>query len=153
MDGLNGNFVPVRLTEVGADLSRFRSSAAFACGLTLCPNPRVTGGKVLKSKTKKGASRLAKAFRMAANALLRSQSPLADCFRRLGAKMGAPEAITAMAHKLSRIVYHLVRTGENFDPSLWLQQQEQQKQSQQKRIRKAAARLGFTLVPTEGALP
>jgi hypothetical protein len=74
MDGLNGNFVPVRLTEVGADLSRFRSSAAFARGLTLCPNPRVTGGKVLKSKTKKGASRLAKAFRMAAN---NAQEPIA----------------------------------------------------------------------------
>jgi transposase len=149
VDGINGGFIQVFLTEVGPDLSGFRSGAAFANWLRLSPNPRVTGGKVSKSKTKKNANRLAKAFRMAANALLKSPSALGDCFRRFRARLGAPEAITAVAHKLARIVYHLVTTGNPFDPAILLQQQQRQRQQQEKRLRKTAARLGFHLVPAE----
>ena len=100
VDGINGGFVQVFLSEVGADISRFRSASAFASWLKLSPNREVSGGKVLKSKTAKNGSRMAKAFRMAANSLLKSQSALGDCFRRFRTKLGAPKAITALAHKL-----------------------------------------------------
>jgi transposase len=149
VDGINGGFVQVFLSEVGADISRFRSPSAFASWLKLSPNREVSGGKVLKSKTAKNGSRMAKAFRMAANSLLKSQSALGDCFRRFRTKLGAPKAITALAHKLARIVYHLVSTGEPFDAAILLRQQEQQQVYQEMRIRKAAGRMGFKLVPAE----
>ncbi len=151
IDGINGNFLQVFLAEVGPDLSRFRSPSAFASWLKLSPNREVSGGKVLKSKTEKNASRMAKAFRMAANALLKSRSALGDCFRRLRTRLGAPQAITAMAHKLSRIVYHLVTTRQTFDPTTLERDQEQQRIYQEIKLRKAADRLGFQLVPKQAA--
>jgi transposase len=121
---------------VGPDLSLFR------------PNQEIGGGKVPTARTGKNASRLAKAFRMAANSLLKSESALGLCFRRLRAKLGAPKAIAAIAHKIARIVYHLVTTRELFDPTILLRQQEQQRNYRESRIRKQAAHLGFKLVPT-----
>ena len=90
---------------------------------------------------------MAKAFRLCANSLLRSESTLGICFRRLRAKLGAPKAITAMAHKLARIVYHLVTTGKSFDPGVLAVQQERQRLYREARVRKEAAHLGFNLVP------
>ncbi len=147
VDGINGQFIQVFLSEVGPDLSLFRGASAFASWLKLCPNREISGGQVLKSKTGKNASRLAKAFRLAASSLLQSESALGDCFRRLRTKLGAPKAITAMAHKIARIVYHLVTTGQPFDPAVLLKQQEQQRKHRESRVRKEAARLGFNLIP------
>jgi transposase len=148
VDGINGQFMQVFLSEVGPDLSSFRCASAFASWLKLCPNQEISGGKVLTARTGKNSSRLAKAFRLAANSLLKSESALGLCFRRLRTKLGAPQAITAMAHKIARIVYHLVTTGELFDQTILLRQQEQQRNYRESRVRKAAAHLGFKLVPT-----
>jgi transposase len=149
VDGINGQFIQVFLSEVGPDLSSFRSASAFASWLKLCPNQEISGGKVLKSKTGKNGSRMAKAFRMAANSLLKSESALGACFRRLRSKLGAPKAITAMAHKIARIVYHLVTTGESFDPIVLSKQQERQRVYREARVRKEAAHLGYKLVPVQ----
>ena len=89
------------LSEIGPDVSKFRNAAAFASWLGLCPHNDISGGKVLSVKTRRVKNRVAVAFRMAANALFRSQSPLGDFFRRMRAKLGAPQAITAAAHKLA----------------------------------------------------
>jgi hypothetical protein len=67
VDRINGQFIQVFLSEVGPDLTSFRSASAFASWLKLSPNREVSGGKVLKSKTGKNGSRMAKAFRLAAN--------------------------------------------------------------------------------------
>jgi transposase len=149
VNGINGQFLQVFLSEAGPDLSAFRSASAFTSWLKLCPNPQISGGKVLASKTGKNANRLAKAFRMAANSLLKSESALGVCFRRLRAKLGAPKAITAMAHKLARIVYHLATTGELFDSAILVRQQEQQRKYREARLRKEAAHFGFKLVPAK----
>ena len=86
--------------EVGADLSRFPDAAHFASWLNLCPNNKITGGKIISSKTGPGTNRAAQALRMATQALYRSHSSLGDYFRRKRARLGTPEAITATAHKL-----------------------------------------------------
>jgi len=83
------------LSEIGPDLSKFRSASAFASWLGLCPHNDISGGKILSTETRHVNNRAALAFRMAANALFRSQSPLGDFFRRMRAKLGAPKAITA----------------------------------------------------------
>jgi transposase len=149
VDGINGQFLQVFLAEAGPDLSSFRSASAFASWLKLCPNQEISGGKVLKSKTGKNGSRMAKAFRLSANSLLKSESALGACFRRLRTKLGAPKAITAMAHKIARIVYHLVTTGQPFDPDVLLKQQDQQRIYREARVRKEAHLLGFNLVPAQ----
>src|SRR5205085_7806529 len=70
-----------------------------------------TGGKVQSSKTRTGKNRAASALRLAAWSLMRSHSYLGAYLRRQRARLGAPKAITATAHKLARILYNLMRHG------------------------------------------
>lgn len=67
--------------------------------------------------TRKVNCRAATALRMAAQSLHHSKSALGDFYRRMRAKLGAPKAITAAAHKLARIIFHLVTTRQEFDES------------------------------------
>jgi hypothetical protein len=138
-------------TEVGRDLSAFRSPAAFASWMGLCPDNRVSGGKILRAKTRSVHNRAATALRLAAQTLSRSHSWLGQSYRRMRAKLGAPKAITATAHKLARIIYHLLTTGKAYDESVFSQQEAQNKQRNESRLRHQARKLGFelTLIPTE----
>ena len=90
------------LSEVGTDLSRFPSAAAFANWLALCPNNKKSGGRILSSKTRPTNNRLNHALRVAAQTLARSRSHLGNFYRSMRARLGGPQAITATAHKLAR---------------------------------------------------
>ena len=102
------------VSEIGADMTKWPSAKHFASWLGLSPNNRITGGKVMSSKTKPSANRAAAALRLAANALHRSDSALGAFLRRKKAQMGAPKAITATAHKLARIIYSMLRYGQEY---------------------------------------
>ena len=149
--GLDGPTVQVMLTEVGPDLSKFRNGSAFANWLTLCPNNVITGGKILLAKTRKGKSRAALALRQAAQTLERSENHLGQFFRRMRAKLGRAEAITAVAHKLARIFYAMVRKGQAYDESLLTRADTRQRERQEAKLRRQARQIGFQLVPLEAA--
>ena len=102
------------ISEIGTDMTKWPSAGHFASWLGLSPNNRITGGKVLSSRTKPSANRAAKALRLAANALHRSDSALGAFLRRKKAHLGAPKAITATAHKLARIIYSMLRHGHGY---------------------------------------
>jgi transposase len=102
------------LTEAGPDLSRFRTEKHFCSWLGLCPDNRISGGKVLSSRTRRVVNRLSDALRVAASTLDRSQSALGGFARRMKARLGAAEGITATAHKLARIIYRLIKHGEAY---------------------------------------
>lgn len=141
------------LAEVGADLSRFPSAAAFASWLTLCPANKKSGGKILSSKTRPTNNRLSRALRLAAQTLARSHSYLGHYYRRTRARLGAPQAITATAHKLARILYHLLTTGQAYDETVFAHEQEKQKLRLHKRLCAQAKNLGFQLVPIPASVP
>jgi transposase len=145
--GISALTAHVLLTEVGPDLSAFRNEAAFSSWMGLCPDNRVSGGKRLSSRTRKVNSRAAKALRMAANALHRSQSWLGNYFRRMRAKLGAPKAITAAAHKLARIVFHLLTTRQPYDESIFAKEELNHQRRIQRKLQNQAKLLGFQLVP------
>jgi len=139
------------LSEVGTDLSSFPSAAAFANWLTLCPGNKKSGGRVLSSKTRPSSSRLTRALRLAAQTLARSRSHLGNFYRSMRARLGAPQAITATAHKLARILYHLLTTGDAYDETVFEQQQQKHNLRLQKRLIKQAKSLGFQLMPIPAA--
>jgi transposase len=65
------------------------------------------------------------------------------------ARLGAPKAITAAAHKLARIIYHLLTTGQEYDESIFAQNEERYRQRRARRLEREAAALGYCLVPKE----
>jgi transposase len=134
------------LAEIGPDLSRFEDGSALASWLGLCPDNRISGGKVLSVKTRKVKNRAATALRVAAQALHHSQSFLGHFYRRMRAKLGAPKAITATAHKLARIIYHMVTTGQAYDETICAQNELQNRQRLEARLRKQARELGLQVV-------
>jgi len=134
-------------TEVGTDFSRFRSENAFANWLALCPNNKITGGKVKSTRTRQTKSRLAAALRQAANSLASAKSYYGALYRRLRAKFGAPKAVTAMACRLAKLLYHLVTTGQEFDESKFGEAEQKHRDYKQRSLERQAYLLGFQLVP------
>jgi transposase len=147
--GINTQTVQDFIGEVGPDLSRFPNASAFSSWITVCPHNDISGGKRLRSKTRKSKSRAAKAFRIAAQSLAHSNEALGDFYRRFRGKNGPAEAITATAHKLARIVFHMVTTGDAYDPSVFDKAQQKHRFHQENRLRSNALKLGFKLVPIQ----
>lgn len=103
------------LSETGTDLSRWPTANHFVSWLNLCPNNKITGGKLVSSKImRKLPNNAAQAFRAAANGVRRSENWLGDFFRRMRAKGGHKFAITATARKQALIFYNMVKNKEAF---------------------------------------
>lgn len=135
--------------ELGRDLSRFPTAKHFASWLGLCPDNRVSGGRVLSAKTRDVRSRAAYALRLAAQALHHSHSALGEYYRRMRARLGTPKAITAAAHKLARILYHLLTTQQAYSDSVFAEYEAQYQQRRVRRLQREATALGYTLMPQE----
>lgn len=118
---------------MGLDLSKFPSAKHFTSWLCLCPNKRVTGGKVISSKTRKNQGRLAYAFRQAANSVgNQKDTALSYSFRSLAARKGRKVAITATARKIAITVYNVLEKGQKYQP---MGTEEYQKLVRLKKIR------------------
>ena len=147
IDGIDGFTALKVISEIGTDMTKWPSAKHFASWLGLSPNNRITGGRVISSKTKPSASRAAAALRLAANALHRSDSALGAFLRRKKAQLGAPKAITATAHKLARLIYSMLRHGQDYVDA---GAEYYERQYQQRALRAAkhrAAQLGYRLMP------
>ena len=132
------------LSEVGMDMSRWKTEAHFASWLGLCPDNRVSEDKVLRRGTRHVVNRAANALRQAANTLIRSRSYLGAQYRRLRTKLRAPKAITAMAHRLARLVYRMLKRGQRYVKGTEYYEQRYRNQQIQL-LRKNATKLGFQI--------
>jgi len=135
------------LCEIGTDVSQFRNASAFASWLGLCPDRQISGGRVLYTKSRRVRNRLALALRMGANSLHHANNYLGEFFRRITRRLGKPQAITATAHKLARIVFHLLNTREPYNESVFQQCEHETLKRAELRLRKHAAQLGFLVIP------
>ena len=147
IDGVDGFTALKVVSEVGTDMTKWPSAKHFASWLGLSPHNRITGGRVISSKTKASANRAAAALRLAANALHRSDSALGAFLRRKKAHLGAPKAITATAHKLARIIYSMLRYGQEYVDAGAEYYEHQYQQRALHTARRRAAQLGYQLVP------
>jgi len=145
--GLNTATVYTLFAELGPDLAKFPTSKHFASWLGLCPDNRISGGKILSVQTRHVKHRVAQALRLAAQGLSHSASLLGAYFRRMRAKLGAPKAITATAHKLARILYHLLTTRQPYAETRLAAAEEHHRHRTESRLRAQARVLGFELVP------
>jgi len=152
IDGIDALTAQTILTEIGPDVSKWPTEKHFASWLCLSPNHKVTGGKIRSRHTRKSDNRVATALRIAAQSLSRSQSALGAFYRRIKFRHGAPKAIVATAHKLARIVYHMLKHRVDYDDPGAAHYDEQQKKRAIKRLEKQAARFGLQLQSLESHL-
>ena len=148
IDGVEAYTALKVISEIGTDMSRWPTAKHFASWLGLSPNNRVSGGRVMSSRTSRNSNRAATALRLAANALHRSDSALGAYLRRKKAQLGAPKAITATAHKLARIIYSMLRYGQEYVDAGAEYYEKQYRHRALRNARRRAAQLGYRLVPT-----
>jgi transposase len=145
VDGLGPGLAQTILSEIGTDISKWPTDKHFASWLGLAPHNDISGGKVLRSRTLPSQNRAGQAFRQAATAVSRSSSAIGAFYRRKRAQGGPMFAQAATAHKLARIVYHLLKYRVQYEDI----GAEAFGRIQQERdltiLRKKAAKLGFTL--------
>ena len=99
LDGI-GPYNALRLiSEIGTDMSRWATEGHFTSWLTLAPRNKVSGGRVLSSRTQPSANRAAAILRLAVMSLSRGQTALGASYRRLAYRIGRAKAITAIAHE------------------------------------------------------
>jgi transposase len=147
IDGVDVQTAQAVISEVGVDMSGWKSEKHFASWLGLCPDNRISGGKVLKRGTRQVVNRASTALRLAAWGLLRSQSALGAKFRRLRSRLGAPKAITAMAHLLARLIYRMLRFGNEYVDKGMTYYETKYRQQQLQWVAKQAAALNMQLIP------
>ena len=102
------------LSEIGTEMSRWRNAKAFVSWLGLCPNHKISGGRVLSRGSRRVVSRAATILRVAATTIGKTDTPLGCFFRRKRAQLGAPKAITATARKLACLVYQMIQTQTEY---------------------------------------
>jgi transposase len=113
-----GPYVALKLVaECGDDLSAWPSAKHFTSWLCLAPSNKISGGKVLSSRTRRSGSRAAALLRLAAVTVGRTDTALGAFYRRLSARIGKAKAVTATARKVAVLFYNAVRHGMDYvDP-------------------------------------
>jgi transposase len=144
--GLNVLAVLSLVSEIGTNMAKWRHEKAFASWLGLSPNNKVSGERVLSSRTRKVNNRAATTLRLAAMMLGKTDTPLGAFYRRKRAQLGAPKAITATARKLACLVYRLIKEGQGYQEVDVRTYELKYKGQLVRSLRKRANGFGFDLV-------
>lgn len=117
IDCVSMNTVLTLIAEIGQDIYKFKTAKQFASYLRLAPNNRISGGKLISSRTPKGANRFALCLRNAANTIDKKKGTvLCSFFKRIAYKKGRGAAITATARKLSVIIWNMIVKKQAYNP-------------------------------------
>jgi transposase len=134
------------VAECGTDMSRWRTAKHFTSWLTLAPGSKISGGKVISSRTRRSANRAAVLLRLAASSVGRTNTALGAFFRRLAVRAGKAKAVTATARKLAVLLYNTLRHGMTYvDPGADYYEERYRKRTVEN-LRRRAHTLGFSLV-------
>jgi len=130
-------------------MSPWKTEKHFASWLGLCPGNKISGGKRISGKSKPTANRAVVALRLAAQSLYNSHSALGAFLRLQKARLGAPKAVTATAHKLARLIYSLLKHGTEYVDAGQDYYEEQYRQRVIYNLKRRAKQMGFCLVEKE----
>ena len=149
--GVSVNTLFTFISEVGMDIHKFETAKAFASWLRLSPNNKITGGKVVSSRTPKGKNPLSQALRDAANVIgNQKEGPLVNFFKRIGLRKGRCAAITATARKLAVIIFKMVREKTSYNPTVPEYIQEKINRNKLRSASKFLENIGYKIVDSQG---
>lgn len=139
------------VSETGLDMSRWKSPKHFASWIGVAANNKISGGKILKNRTKPKKKKAAMTLRMAVSGLYRESNDTAigAFYRRKRAHIGASKAITAAANKLARAYYMTLSTGKLYEEQGSQAYYELQKEKYLRRVKKQVLQWGYELTPKE----
>jgi len=153
IDGVGRSLLLTIVSETGLDLSsKFVTHKHYTSWLGLCPNKKVSGGKVLSSKTQKTKNNCAQAYRQAAlNVAKKKGTVLANFYQNIAYRSGKKAAITATARKIAVIVYKMLETKEPYAPRDLAKHQEHMRLRRIKSIKKTMRQLDIGLEELKAA--
>jgi transposase len=151
IDGIDVMTATTILSEVGWDMSKWETEDHFVSWLRLAPDNRISGDKIIGKGRLPTNNRVSTALKMAASTLRTSQTYLGAQFRRLRARLDTPVAIKAMAAKLARLVYRMLRYGMQYLDQGAVFYEAQHRLSQIKQLKWKAHKLGFRIVQSPAA--
>ncbi len=134
------------ISEVGIDMTRWRTENHFVSWLCLSPNSKISGGKLLSSNTRPTANRAAGMFRMAALSLSRADNALAAFYRRLAFRIGKAKAITATARKLAILFYKMLKHHIQYEEITTAEYDVRQRTRSLRNLKRRAKSLGVELL-------
>jgi transposase len=151
IDGIDVITATTVISEAGWDMSKWETEDHFVSWLRLCPDNRISGEKIIGKGRLRTNNRATIALKMAATTLRLSNTYLRAQFRRLRSKLGAPIAIKAMAAKLARLLYRMLRYGMEFVDRGAAFYEVEHRQLQIKHLKWKAAKLGYQIVQAPAA--
>jgi transposase len=147
IDGVDVMTIFTVLSEVGTDMTPWRTEDQFVSWLKLCPQRQISGGKLIRHEHGPVKNRAAEALRMAASTLARSQSYLGARFRSLRSRLGPGKTIKAMAAHLARIIYRMLKYGQEWVDRGARQYEAKLQTRERYSLERRAAAMGFRVVP------
>lgn len=129
------------LSEVGLDMSKWKSAKHFSAWLNLTPNTKISGGKILSSRMTRKKNKAGQYLKQAASGLATNKSPIGDYYRRMRAKLGGKGAVLATAHKLARIIYTMLLNKTEYNCEIMIENQQSIKENKIKNLEKQLERL------------
>lgn len=123
IDSLSEISVLELISETGTDMGKWKSHKQFAAWLNLAPNTKITGRKIISSRMQKKKNHGGIALRMAASNLSKSKSPLGDYARKMKSRIGKKGAVVSSAHKLSKIIYAMIKNQKEYSQATILEDQ------------------------------
>jgi transposase len=149
--GLNLLSVLMLIAEIGVDKSQWRNAKAFSSWLGLCPGTKISGGKTLSRRSRHVVNRASVILRLAALAAGQTDTWIGRFYRRKRAHLGAPKALTATAHKLACVIYHMLKYQEEFVPLDVVVYEFKAQERRMRHLRKQAEELGYQLIEKQQA--
>ena len=137
--------------ECGTDLRAWPSAKHFTSWLCLAPGNKISGGKLLSSRTRRSSSRAAALLRLAATTIGRSDTALGAFYRRLSSRIGKQKAVTATARKIAVLFYNTLRFGMSYHDPGAAAYEERHRTRVLANLQRRAKTLGFTLAPMPDA--
>jgi hypothetical protein len=147
IDGLSSYSCMVILSEIGTDMSRWPTAKHFTSWLGLCPRNKISGDRVISSRTSRTKNKASIMFRTVVQTLSHSKSAMGAYFRRLRARIGPQKACSAAARKLAELFYRMLRDKKAYNDPGEEQYMQRFKEKQVAILQKRAGVMGFNLVP------
>ena len=151
IDGIDVMTAMTIISEAGWDMSKWPDEDHFVSWLRLCPDNRISGNKVIGKGRLPTNNPISIALKMAASTLRQSKTYLGAQFRRFRTRLGAPIAIKAMAAKLARLVYRMLRYGMKYVDQGAAFYELRHRELQIKRLKAKAENLGYRVTPIPAA--